>query len=405
MGAADSSKDAIGVYLHIPYCERICHYCDFAKTARYSDTQVAGYFKALVQQWQAIAPLLPAGTIIDTVFVGGGTPSLFIGEYEPLLAELRPWLSAKAELTIEVNPLHATADNLRRWHELGFNRISLGVQSFHDDELTALTRLHRRAEAIAAVERAKATFHNVSVDLIYGLEGQSAAAWQQSIRTACALGADHLSMYTLTYEGNTVFNRRKNRKLMTERSDETLAQFYDDAMRLAAGEGYQHYEVSNWAKAGKKSQHNQKYWQMLDYLALGTGAHGFLGDTLAAGRPAGERYSFSPKTAKTLTAPHASAGELKAELQALGANFESGRTTDDYLSEAVLSSVRTAKGVDVAALAQRLGLEFKLPAGLKKGIEAGSATYENGVLSFAPKEWYLEYSWVHQVLDGFESES
>lgn len=397
----------LGLYLHIPFCQKICHYCDFAKTARYSAEQVTAYLANLTGQWQAVARHLPKGLAVDSVFLGGGTPSLFTAELSPLMKAISAKLSCDAELTIEVNPLHATPKNLSIWRQQGFNRISLGVQSFADAELSLLTRLHRRQEALAAVANARQQFSNVSVDLIYGLPNQTEQDWQHSIRTAIAAGAEHLSMYTLTYEGNTVFNRRKNRQMMAERSDDTLASFYELACKAA--QGYEHYEVSNWAKPGKRCRHNQKYWQMADYLALGTGAHGFLAALDQGPKSAGLRYSFSRKIGQNQSpAPKASgslapgaSGSLAAELAALGASFEPGRTSKDYLEEAVLSSVRTANGVPIAALEQRLGLSFGETAAIRQALACGAAQRQRGRLVFAPWEWYREYGWVHEVLAGF----
>lgn len=415
---------AIGVYLHVPFCSHICHYCDFAKTARYSQEQVEAYFAAIGQQLQAALACLPGEVGVDSVFIGGGTPSLFTHQFEPWLEQLRPRLTSslqkvksasdatrEAEVTIEVNPLHATKANIAAWLAMGINRISLGVQSFDDEQLALLTRQHRRKQAIAAAEQAKADCANVSIDLIYGLPGGS--GWRDSLEVAIATGADHLSLYTLTYEGNTVFNRRKKRQLVQERKDDELEGLYSQAMAKMAEAGYDHYEVSNWARPSFASRHNQKYWQMKDYLALGTGAHGFLADSLLARADsllagqagAGRRYSFSRKlpTPQALEASLAEGQEagLESALVAMGAAFEEGRSLDDYLTEAVLSAVRTARGVPIAALERRLGLAFTPPPLISKGLGDGLMSSKDGYLVFSPKEWYREYGWVHQVLAGF----
>lgn len=396
----------IGLYLHVPFCSHICHYCDFAKTARFDQQQVQGYFEHLAAQLHLLLPLLPSEYEIDTVFVGGGTPSLFTAEFEAWFSAFGTRLSRSvpAEITIEVNPLHATAQNLAAWRSLGFNRISLGVQSFDDRQLQALTRQHRRREALAAVERAKSAFANVSVDLIYGHPDQT--GWTETITTAIDLEVDHLSMYTLTYEGNTVFNRRKNRKLIAERGDEDLAALYHQAMETACD--YEHYEVSNWAKPGFASRHNQKYWQMADTLALGVSSHGFLSSLSPKGIASpGVRYSFSPKIPKAYDQPSSkelgqlASDDIATALGALGASLEYERSAEDYALETVLCSVRTARGVPISQLEQRLGRSFEPTALLAESIESGKAVYREGWLTFDPKEWYREYGWVHQVLASF----
>lgn len=396
----DLNSAGLGVYLHVPFCHHICHYCDFAKTARYTETQVQQYFAAIAAQLRVAIGCLPPGALIDTVFVGGGTPSLFTTGYEPWFAAIRPRLAPQAEITIEVNPLHATQANCSVWRQLGFNRISLGVQSYADEELAVLTRQHRRQQAIAATTVAREAFTNVSVDLIYGQPKAEAGTWQESIATAIGLGVDHLSMYTLTYEGNTVFNRRKKRQLMAEHPDDVLERQYLEAMAIAGSKGFDHYEVSNWAKPGFASRHNQKYWQMADYLALGTGAHGFL----ASQEGAGKRYSFSRKIGGLQQPAGAlvAEGDLVAALTAMGAEFEEERSEDDYLSEAVLSSLRTARGVPIRALERRLGRRFLAGPVLAEGVATGLVGWQGESLCFSPKEWFREYGWVHQVLAGFD---
>lgn len=402
-----------GLYLHVPFCSHICHYCDFAKTARYGDEQVSRYFATLGQQLAAVLARLPHDIAIDTVFVGGGTPSLFREDYGPLFAQLNPALALTGvEATIEVNPLHATRANLKAWREAGFNRISLGVQSFHDDELATLTRKHRRAEAVAAVNAAREQFDNVSVDLIYGLPGQTEASWRQSIATAVDLGVQHLSMYTLTYEGNTVFNRRKKRLVMKERSDDALAALYHSAREEAAKAGFEHYEVSNWAKPGRASRHNIKYWQMGATLALGTGAHGFLTPTLDPSvGPAGLRYAFAPTITPLQRPPSGVGHSLGRALAGIGAEVEDGRSANDYITEAVLCSIRTREGVAIGELERRAQRAFAPTPRLEQALNKGLLHWQHEAhqgggrrLVFAAEEWYREYSWAHEVLAGFETD-
>jgi len=266
------SLPPLSLYIHLPWCERKCPYCDF-NSHESSHVPEQAYITALLQDLDADLAMA-AGREIQTLFIGGGTPSLFSAEaISRLLAGIgdRLELAPDAEATMEANPGSAEADKFLGFRQAGINRLSLGVQSFQDDKLGALGRVHDSKQARAAIEYASAAgFDSFNIDLMHGLPGQTEADAVYDLETAISFHPPHLSWYQLTIEPNTVFNKRPP----TLPVEDALADIQDRGELLLENQGYAQYEVSAYSRPELQCQHNLNYWSFGDYLALGAGAHG-----------------------------------------------------------------------------------------------------------------------------------
>ena len=262
----------LSLYVHLPWCIKKCPYCDFnSHEMAGADMPEQRYIDALIADLEASLPLI-WGRSVYSIFIGGGTPSLFSPEaIDRLLGELRARLrlDADCEITLEANPGTFEKDRFRAFRSAGVTRLSVGVQSFNDEHLKALGRVHDRAQAIAAVEEAAASFETFNLDIMYALPGQSLAGLEKDMRQALALGPPHISIYHLTIEPNTYFA-----KFPPVIPEEDLAYaMLDRITEMTAQAGMQRYEVSAYAKPGHRCFHNLNYWQFGDYLGIGAGAH------------------------------------------------------------------------------------------------------------------------------------
>jgi oxygen-independent coproporphyrinogen-3 oxidase len=269
---------AFGLYIHIPFCPQHCPYCAFAVLTghghvydRYVDAVCAE-----MRQWQHLASRGP----LTTVYVGGGTPSMLeAGQLRRLLdtAETTLGIAPEAEITLETNPSTVESDKFARLRQGGYNRLSLGVQSFTDAGLKALGRLHTAAEAEAAVHTARrAGFTNINLDFIFSIPGEPRSHWCHSVHQAIALRPEHISTYSLTIEEGTRFAQRYHQGRLHPVSEEDDAWAYAWVMDTLGAAGYEHYEVSNFAQPGYRSQHNWGYWFGATYVGVGLSAHSYV---------------------------------------------------------------------------------------------------------------------------------
>ena len=287
----DWQTAGFGVYVHWPFCQAKCPYCDFNSHVRDRIDQQR-WAAALAREIEAQAQLTP-GRRVDTVFFGGGTPSLMAPETVASVLEAigRHWkLSEGAEITLEANPTSVEADRFQGFAQAGVNRVSIGVQSLIDADLKALGRRHSAAEARAAFDVARKAFGRVSFDMIYGRQHQTLAAWRCELGEALAMAVDHLSLYMLTIEAGTRFGDLYDRgRLSGLPGDELGADLYALTQELCDAAGMPAYEVSNHARRGAESRHNLIYWRYGDYAGVGPGAHGRLtlaGEKVATTTPA-----------------------------------------------------------------------------------------------------------------------
>jgi putative oxygen-independent coproporphyrinogen III oxidase len=279
---ADASPTgrSVGVYVHVPFCTRRCEYCSFNTAPLGDRAEVTRFVEAVRREIALLARAPWAGAVrVGTVFFGGGTPSLLEpAELAALLDALRASVAVDgdAEITVECNPESVSRAKLAGYRSAGVSRISLGVQSLDDAVLAGIGRLHTAAEARAAFDAARAAgSDNVSVDLIYGLPGLTADMWRSTVDEVVAWGPEHLSAYGLTLDPGSVWGSTGVGGLPPE---ETVVTHYWTMVERAAAQGYEHYEISNYARAGRRSRHNQVYWRRGEYLAFGPGAAGFVGD-------------------------------------------------------------------------------------------------------------------------------
>ncbi|MBL8505510.1 MAG: oxygen-independent coproporphyrinogen III oxidase-like protein [Methylobacillus glycogenes] len=261
----------LSLYIHIPWCVRKCPYCDFNSHESRSEIPEAAYVDALVADLEQSVPRI-WGRRVQSIFFGGGTPSLFSAEsIDRILSQVRALvpLSSHAEVTLEANPGTVDAQHFRGYRDAGVNRLSLGIQSFDSHYLEKLGRIHDEHQAMAAAELALSTFDSVNFDVMYALPGQTLAHALADAERACQLGPAHLSFYHLTLEPNTPFHRTP--PVLPD--DDTSASMQEAIEDILIGHGYQHYETSAFARPGKQCRHNQNYWLFGDYLGIGAGAH------------------------------------------------------------------------------------------------------------------------------------
>ena len=264
-----------GLYVHIPFCLSKCPYCDF-----YSSTSLSALPRFLDALFQEMSTYRGRFNPFDTVYVGGGTPSLLGSQQlENLLIKIRDTfdLISNAEITVETNPADLNQPYLESLREIGINRINIGVQSFDQETLRFLGRRHSLKQAVSAIEASRnAGFHNMGLDLIYGIPGQTIDSWLDTLKQAVASSPEHLSCYQLTLEPRTPLGKRLNAGEFSIPGEELQVEFFMKTSQFLEDAGYIHYEVSNFAKGIEfASRHNQKYWDHSPYLGLGPAAHSF----------------------------------------------------------------------------------------------------------------------------------
>ena len=331
----------LSLYIHLPWCERKCPYCDF-NSHETENIPEQDYIRALLADLDGDLHLA-AGRTVETLFIGGGTPSLFSAEaITYLLGGIRERLDVSADLeaTMEANPGSAEARKFQGFREAGINRISLGVQSFNNKQLTSLGRIHSAEQAHSAITMARAAgFENFNIDLMHGLPGQTPTDAAADLEQALAYDPPHLSWYQLTLEPNTVFYKRPP-VLPVE---DVLADIQDEGEALLAQAGMSQYEVSAYSRPGKQCRHNLNYWSFGDYLAIGAGAHGKI--TEASG--AITRYA---KTRSPQDYLRADPGEFTASSRQLS----SGETIEEFM----LFNLRLNRGFYEGEFEQRTGLSI-----------------------------------------------
>jgi len=327
----------LGLYLHIPFCSAICSYCNFNR-GLLDEALKRQYVEALEREIRS-AP----GRAADTIFFGGGTPSLLDPEeIARLLAACRDTfdVAADAEITLETNPETATAERLEAFRAAGINRLSFGVQSFDDDELKRLGRIHSSARAVEVIEAAKGTgFHSVSFDLMLWLPAQSQASWHRTIDQALGLAPDHLSLYLLELYPNAPLKEDMARAGWSLAPDDDAADMYLEGLaRLEAG-GLRQYEISNVARPGHQSRHNLKYWQAGDWFGFGCGAHSTVDGQRWKNLASTTEYVDRMRTGQPV------AGTVEA------------LSPQARVEEALFTGLRLNEGIDEARFGQRFGLD------------------------------------------------
>jgi oxygen-independent coproporphyrinogen-3 oxidase len=342
----------LALYVHLPWCVKKCPYCDFNSHEREATLPESDYLRALFSDLEASLPSV-WGRSIQSVFIGGGTPSLFsVNAIDELLSGVRARLPLvpEAEITLEANPGTAEAGRFRGYREAGVNRLSVGAQSFDDAMLKALGRIHGADEARRAIGMAMETFGNVNIDLMYGLPGQTLAMARADIEEGVRFGTPHFSAYQLTIEPNTVFFSQPPR-LPEHDACAEMQLVVEETLKAA---GFEHYETSAFAKPGGRCRHNLNYWEFGDYLGIGAGAHG--------------KLSFADRVTR-----HERTKQPREYLAASGGVHERVIDAKELPFEFMLNALRLIDGFPLELFANRCGLplsliETKLKTGEEKGL-------------------------------------
>jgi len=359
-----------GIYVQVPFCQTKCTYCNF-HTGVVSRERYRPYADAVCREIQMAAE--KSSLSADTTYFGGGTPSLLDpADLSRILAMLREHFDLRSpEITLEADPETISREKADAWREAGFNRISLGVQSFADDELKASGRMHRRTDIFSAVEALLASgIANISMDLIAGLPHQTHASWAESLGELIALRPQHVSIYMLEIDEGSRLGRESlagGSRYGAEKipPDDAIAEFYESACERLAASGYDHYEISNWALPGFRSRHNLKYWRREPYLGLGAGAHSFDG---------ARRWANAHDSAQYVAA---------IEQETLPREQLEVVTAAQALEEELFLGLRQLEGIDIARIEAEYGVQ--LQPRLFPLIEQGLVELNGSCLRLAPK--------------------
>ena len=359
----------LGLYAHIPFCSAICNYCNFNR-GLFDEALKTRFVDALLYEIRGAAPLIPLPSALcpDTLYFGGGTPSLLTpAEIQSVIDESRRsfGLTADAEITMEANPESVDAAALDGFREAGVNRLSFGVQSFRDAELERLGRLHSAERARKAIGAARcAGFDNVSVDLMMWLPGQDVRQWLASVEDAIEVAPDHLSLYILEVYPHLPLRQEIDRHGWTQEGDDGAAEMYERAMSLLDGAGYQQYEISNVCKPGLESRHNLKYWTDGEWWGFGPGAHSTYGDHRWRNVSSTEDYVQHIRARRTVV----------LDRRRL--------SNEERLGDALFTGLRLNRGIDLDILSRRYAIDVweRFGARLAPFCEAGILLREDGRL-------------------------
>lgn len=357
-----------GIYIHIPFCKQACHYCDFhfSTSLKYKDELLQALIKEINLQRTYLA-----GETIETIYFGGGTPSILsAGELNQLIGTITGLhtVAANAEITIEANPDDLERAKLQALRRTDINRFSIGIQSFFDDDLTWMNRVHRASEAEASVKRAQdAGFENITADLIYGYPLLTDAKWKYNLDKVFELDIPHISSYSMTVEPQTALASFIKKKKQPAMDEQQSAEQFMILMNSMGDHGFEHYEISNFCKPGHYSRHNSNYWKGIKYLGIGPSAHSFNGETRQWNIANNTKYIQSIEK-----------GEIQAETEVL--------TENDRLNEYVMTSLRTMWGLELTVLNTiAKGASEELIKAAEPFFEKGWIEQSNGVITLTPE--------------------
>ncbi|WP_031434318.1 radical SAM family heme chaperone HemW [Methylomarinum vadi] len=371
----------LGLYIHIPWCIQKCPYCDFNSHAMKEPLPETVYIDTLLNDLQRDIEEWEINRPIETIFIGGGTPSLFSAQaMERLLngIQKQALLAENLEITLEANPGTFESDKFADFRRIGINRLSIGIQSFNDRHLKTLGRVHNSAEAMRAVEMAfRSGFDNINLDLMFGLPGQSLHEAIEDVETAVKLSPAHISYYQLTLEPNTWFHKFPP----SLPQDEDIYRFQQAGQRLLSEQGYRQYEISAYAQQGKICRHNQNYWRFGDYLGIGAGAHGKISLAL----PDNIIRTMKSKRPEHYLQQQDSKSSVKIDIAQLPLEF--------VMNHLRLKSGFTAKHYRAVT---GLGMETLEPA-LSECVNAGLLIYDNEIYRCSERGW----NFLDSILEKF----
>ena len=379
-----------GIYLHIPFCKSRCVYCGFYSTTGVTAHTEQAYVNALCRELQLRQDYLPSSEYVNTIYFGGGTPSVLSAEsLHTVVHTIKDVYGAMLrlrEFTMECNPDDVTPQLASTLVELGVNRISMGVQSFNPQILSFLHRRHNASQVAQAVETFRAAgITNISLDLIYGIPGQTQDMWLSDIRQTIALSVPHISSYALSYEDDTPLTRLLNKGEITPQSDEEYLQMYLTLVDALSDVGYEHYEISNFSLPGHRSLHNSSYWNGTPYLGVGAGAHSYRGITATpSGFGTTSRQWNICDIGQYTSAYVASSSEAdrSAERQSAIEQVVTCETLDDdeQYNDIIVTQLRREEGIDLSCLPHRYRAHL---------LRAAQKSIDNGTLALSPTHIHL----------------
>ena len=366
-----------GIYIHIPFCLKKCAYCDFFSLPLLADEELESYTCALLREMDLVARSF-SQTQINTIYFGGGTPSLLDAtQIERLLQSLRQrfQVADASEITLEANPATLTAGKLEGLLRAGINRLSLGVQSFNDDELRLLGRVHNSRAVLETLELLQRYgLSNYNIDLIYGLPGQSIAKWRKNLEQAADISPPHISLYLLQLDPTTNMGRAVAANQIRLLDEEKEADMYYQGIDFLQAQGYEHYEISNFCRPGRECRHNLLYWQAHEYIGLGAGAVSY-----AAGR----RYRNSPNIEGYQSELECGRSQPVEELERMV-----GR---ELVADAIILGLRLSQGIELGEFECRFGVDLlgEYATQISTCEEQGLLELKNGRLSLARAGYFL----------------
>ena len=357
-------------YVHIPFCTQICYYCDFSKVF-IKNQPVDEYLQALIREFESYDIKK-----LRTLYIGGGTPTSITAEQlEYLLTNLTKHLdlSVLEEFTIEANPGDLTEDKIEVLKHSAVNRVSLGVQTFNDKHLKQIGRSHNEAQIYSTISNLKeAGFHNISIDLIYALPGQTMEDVKENVAKAIALDIPHLSLYSLILEHHTVFMNKMRRGKLQLPKEDLEAEMFEYIISELEANGFEHYEISNFTKPGFESRHNLMYWDNAEYFGVGAGASGYLNGVRYRNRGPIQHY-------------------LKAVAQGNARLSEEKLTKDEMMEEELFLGIRKKSGVSIARFEEKFGLSFEERYGqiVRELCQQGLLVLDDKVVRMTKKGLFL----------------
>lgn len=361
------------LYIHIPYCLSRCGYCDFHSSMCVDDKD--DYVEALILELEQRKDYLP-NNAIGTIYFGGGTPSLLsIEQLTHIFTHIKKLFSIaeNAEITLESNPDDLSESYLKGLLKIGFNRLSVGIQSFDNDDLKLINRRHKAKDAIKAIKTAQNLgFDNISADLIFALPHQTLAKWQKNLTQLFALDVQHISCYNLSYEEGTAFYQKLMQGEFEELGEDESLMMYKELISEAKRHGFEHYETSNFAKEGLYSKHNSNYWTEASYLGIGAGAHSYNGKTRQWNVSNNQEYIKSTQK-----------GESASEKETID--------TDTAYNEYIMTGLRTMWGCDLSQLETKFGKEklgFCLEAA-RPYLESGQVVIKNNTMTISDEAIFI----------------
>ncbi|HDP76534.1 MAG TPA: radical SAM family heme chaperone HemW [Bacteroidales bacterium] len=371
-----------GIYIHVPFCKKKCNYCDFYSVG---EAKMDNHFTDFVLKELNLRNPLIADRIVKTIYFGGGTPSLLpVGNIKRIISGLGDFfvVDPNAEITIEVNPDDVTLELAEQYHAIGINRVSIGVQSFNNNELVFLGRRHDASKAVEAIRIFRAAgIANISIDLIYGLPNSTLKSWEHSLNVAFGLDIQHLSCYHLTYEEGTPLTRRVAKGAVMPLDEEMSKAQFDLLRELSHANDFVHYEISNLAKPGYTSKHNSGYWLGEEYLGLGPSAHSF-----------NRSMRWWNPSSITGWGNEVDSGNFLKNTEAIDEAIQ--------FNELLITRLRTMWGVNLNEVAN--GFSIEIYNHLRKKIipftKSGKIIMENNILKILPNHYFVSDSIVAELL-------